>query len=180
MSNYIYYWDACIFISWLKDENPIKGLLEGINEIKEALDKKDATLVTSVITFTEVIQGNISDDSYSKFLNLFKRPNIVAYNVDENIATLAGRLRNYHKGKNLHKLKTVDAIHLATSATLKVNEINTFDGYGKKSGMLDYNGVIIDNYEFKIQVPQPKQQPLFSSIKPKTNNSTEESKERES
>lgn len=50
---------------------------------------------------------------------------------------------------------------------LKVDEINTTDGSGKKSGLLDYHGQVVDNYEFKILVPQSKQLTIFGTIEPK-------------
>lgn len=166
-TNYIYYWDTCIFIAWLKEERVVRGLLDGIDEIKSKIDNKEATLVTSVITLTEIGQTFITDDKYSLFRGLFKRPNIIAYNIDEDIATLAGKLRKHYNNTNLHKLRTPDAIHLATAMILKANEINTTDGSGKKSGLLDYHGQVIDNYEFRILVPQPKQSTIFSIVEPK-------------
>lgn len=66
-TNYIYYWDTCIFIAWLKKERVVRGLLDGIDEIKTKIDNKEATLVTSVITLAEIVHTSIADDTYSLF-----------------------------------------------------------------------------------------------------------------
>ena len=62
----LYYWDTCIFITWLKNENTTPGLLDGINEVIKSVEKKESNIITSVITYTEMLRCKFSDDNYQK------------------------------------------------------------------------------------------------------------------
>ena len=142
----LYYWDTCIFITWLKNENTTPGLLDGINEVIKSVEKKESNIITSVITYTEMLHCKFSDDNYRKFEDIFKRPNIIACETTENIAKIAGEIRNYYRNRP----NTPDAIHLATAITFEVEELHTSDGSGKKSGLISYNGKVASKYNIKI------------------------------
>ena len=83
MNKPIFYWDACVFIADLKEEQIIKGGLEGIKEIEKLVNKKEATIVTSVLTFTEILQSELPIGKFEQFQKLFWRPNINAHDIDE-------------------------------------------------------------------------------------------------
>ena len=55
----LYYWDTCMFLSWLKDEQRTSGEMDGVREIIERHKKRDCRIMTSVITTVEVLQGSI-------------------------------------------------------------------------------------------------------------------------
>jgi len=50
-----FYWDSGLFIAWFQDETRKPGEMEGLAEVVSMIDKKEAILVTSVITKTKVL-----------------------------------------------------------------------------------------------------------------------------
>ncbi|MEX1000053.1 MAG: PIN domain-containing protein [Thermodesulfobacteriota bacterium] len=144
-----FYWDTCIFISWLKNENIKPGLLEGIEEIVKQVDKKEIEIITSVLTHTEMLRGKFTDNNFEMFKSLFKRPNIVDCEVTGHIAEVAGEIRNYYS----NSLSTPDAIHLATAIVYEVDEMHTSDGSGKKNGLIQYSGMVADKFNITIKEP---------------------------
>lgn len=158
-----YYWDTCIFITWLKNENHTPGLLEGIEAVLASVEKKkEACIITSVITHAEMLRCKFTGDNFDKFKDLFKRPDIIPCEVTENIAILAGELRDHYG----NQLTTPDAIHLATAIYFEVDEIHTSDGSGKKSGLARYDGLVADKYKMNIKQPLGDQYNLLTYIKP--------------
>ena len=91
-----------------------------------------------------------------KFEDIFKRPNIIACETTENIAKIAGKIRNFYNNPP----NTPDAIHLATAITFEVEELHTSDGSGKKSGLISYNGTVASRYNIKIVQPSATQYSL--------------------
>ncbi len=163
MNNPIFYWDACIFITYLKGEQIINGALEGIEEIEKKVNKKEASIVTSVITFSEILQSKITPEKFDKFIQLFGRNNYTPYNVDEDIAKLAGEIRDYYNTTS-NKLTTPDAIHIATAIHLNVDTLHTFDGCGNNPGLIQFNGTIAGKYSLKIETPVVSQPSLLTNL----------------
>lgn len=122
-----YYWDANVFIAWIKNESRSEsGEMKGLEEIVYEIDSGKAILVTSVLTTTEVFSGNLTTEQKQRFDSVFKRPSTVRINVDTNISQKASEIREYYKesGQNI---KTPDAIHLATALLLQVDAFHTFE-----------------------------------------------------
>lgn len=129
------YWDACVFIALLTNEERPGDEMARLMEVVEMADREEVIIVTSVMTNTEVLD----DDESGTFVRgqldlLFKRPNFVRAALTSQISTLGGELREGVKklGQNL---KTPDATHLATALTHRVHELHTFD-----PDLLRYNG----------------------------------------
>jgi hypothetical protein len=58
-SSPVYYWDACLFLAWIKDEERPSGEMDGVREIIELSKKRDAIIMTSVLTSVEVLAAKI-------------------------------------------------------------------------------------------------------------------------
>ncbi len=128
-----YYWDACVFIAWLKAEPGRVTLCDGI--VSE-VEKGDAVIITSSIVETEVLMGDLSAEVQEKFRALLKRKDVVAVNVDRTVSRLAGELRDYYRGQTpKQSIQGMDAIHLATAILYKVDEFHTFE-----PRLIRYNG----------------------------------------
>ncbi len=129
-----YYWDTCLFISWLADEKRPAGDMDGAREIIEQIKRRDGSIITSALTIAEVLSSKFPAGVFNLFEDLLKRTNITIVSVDRKIAKLAGDLRVHHE-KERRKLKTPDAIHLATAIINGVSEFHTFD-----DGLMPLNG----------------------------------------
>ncbi len=46
----IYYWDSCLFLAWIKDEERPSGEMDGVREVIERVKRRDAKIITSVLT----------------------------------------------------------------------------------------------------------------------------------
>jgi len=49
----LYYWDTCIFLSWLKDEERKTGEMDGVRDIIHRLKRRDVKAMTSVLTIVD-------------------------------------------------------------------------------------------------------------------------------
>ena len=123
-ANPLYYWDTCMFLAWLKDEQRRSGEMDGVREIVERSKRRDCRIMTSVITTVEVLQAKIPAGVDTFFNGLMRRVSRVG--VDTKVALMAHEIRNHYAlaGKNM---KTPDALHLATAVLHKVDEFHTFD-----------------------------------------------------
>ena len=82
----LYYWDSCLFIAWLKDEQRKTGDMDGVREVIEQAKRREVKLMTSVLTLTEVLSSKIPIGIDTLFANLLKR--ISKQGIDIKIATL--------------------------------------------------------------------------------------------
>jgi predicted nucleic acid-binding protein len=120
----LYYWDTCLFLAWLKDEERNTGEMDGIRDIIQRMKRRDAKVMTSVLTTVEVLAAKIPVGIDSPFKDLLKRINRVS--MDVRVATLAHDLRNHYAllGRSI---KAPDAIHLATAIHYRADQFHTFD-----------------------------------------------------
>ena len=158
-TNPLYYWDTCLFLAWLKDENRKSGEMDGVREIIERAKRREVKLMTSVLTPVEVLSAKIPAGMDTLFKELMKRMN--RQGMDIRVASLAHDIRNHYALKNEKIPKTPDAIHLATAILYRANEFHTFDeqliGY---SGNVGGNKLIVCKPEskrpqFDLQKPDP-------------------------
>jgi predicted nucleic acid-binding protein len=142
----VYYWDACAYLAWLKNEEKEHGkdCIEALQHIaKENFEKKNV-IITSVITFIEVLSASLSEEDERRFRRSFRHQDHIAYDVDVPIAMKARDFRGNLRSQSPKKIiSTPDAIHLATAAIYKADEVWTFDDgkKGKYTGLLDLTGI---------------------------------------
>ncbi len=143
-NNPLYYWDPCIFLAWLQDEQRKTGEMDSVREVIERTKRREVRLMTSVLTFTEVLSSKIPVGMDTLFKDLLNR--ISKQGIETKIAMLAHNLRDYyvqkaveHEGKTL---STPDALHLATAILYRADEFHTFDeSSGRNSlGLLPLTG----------------------------------------
>ena len=152
-----YYWDSGLFIAWFKDEKRKPGEMEGLAEVVSMIDKKEAILVTSVITRTEVLESSLSKENKGEFDKLFKRTNCKQVDVDAPISELAHDIREFCKNSTGKNLKTPDSTHLATAIIYECHELHTFD----EDDMISLNGNVA-GHNLIICKPKGKQGVLFT------------------
>jgi len=121
----LYYWDTCIFLAWLKDEERKIGEMDGVREVIDRTKRREAKIMTSVLALVEVLSGRIPAGMDTLFKGMMKRVNQVS--MDGKVASLAHDIRNYAATSGSKVMATPDAIHLATAILYRVNEFHTFD-----------------------------------------------------
>lgn len=140
----LYYWDTCMFLAWINDEERKTGEMDGVREVVERVKRREVKVMTSALTLVEVLSAKLPVGFDTLFQNFMRR--IDRVNVDTKVATLAHDIRNHYAtrsaefgGKNL---STPDAIHLATAIFYRADEFHTFDegGSGKSLGLIPLSG----------------------------------------
>lgn len=150
------YWDSCIFLAWLKDEDRPEGEMAGLGSIAREVEKKKFSVITSVITIAEILTGRSGEEVVAEFRKLFQRSNFQMVNVDERIAAKASEIRNHYvekaKSEEGPSIRFADSLHLATAITSGVSRFHTFDGSHEKRGLLDLSGDVA-GYPLVIEKP---------------------------
>jgi predicted nucleic acid-binding protein len=100
--------------------------MDGLAEVVSMIDRKEAVLVTSVISRTEVLEASLSPQNQGTFDNVFKRTNCKLVDVTSPISGLAHDIRSFYRA-NGRNLKTPDCTHLATAIAYECVEMHTFD-----------------------------------------------------
>jgi predicted nucleic acid-binding protein len=170
----IYYWDACLFLAWIKDEERQTGDMDGVREVVERAKRREVKIITSVLTLTEVLESRLPAGMKGLIDGLMKRVNRVGMEIK--IAKMAHDLRDYYMQRSAEfggkTLAVPDAIHLATAILNRVTEFHTFDkgGIGKSLGLLPLSGNV-GGHRLVICKPQAKN-PQLDLRKPKPNTTT--------
>ena len=153
------YWDSCVFIAL------ISNLMTS-----QATDRRwhcqrffdDAingriTIVTSVITIAEVVRAEVEPgtpvnpvppDIRKKIEDLFNEPYLQLVHVDP-ARTAAARDITWQ----FPQIKYPDSVHVACARYAQVDAMHTYDGDGKQTGLLSFNGRV-GNPSLQIVVPQ--------------------------
>lgn len=147
-TNPVFYWDTCIFLAWLKNETTRKpGEMDAVTDCLERFKKRELSLVTSVLTITEITVAKIPAGTETLLYEVMQRPNFTKLAVDIRIAKLALDLRNYYLNKNGFNGKTLtvpDSLHLASAILYRATEFHTFDEKNSNKnnalGLLPLNG----------------------------------------
>jgi predicted nucleic acid-binding protein len=164
-SSPVYYWDACLFLAWIKDEERPTGEMDGVREIIDLSKKRDATIMTSVLTSVEVLSAKIPAGMDTLFQQLMRR--VTRVGIDTKIVTLAHDIRNHYTKSGGKTVATPDAIHLATAIIYRAVEFHTFDQDGSRQslGLIPLSGNVAGN-RLTICKPQAKR-PQLDLRKPK-------------
>lgn len=164
----IYYWDTCLFLAWLKDEERKAGEMDGVREVIERAKRREVKLITSVLTSVEVLAAKIPAGMDTLFSGLMKRMN--RQGMDVRVASLAHDLRNHYAMKGGKTLSTPDAIHLATAILCRADEFHTFDqeGSSRSLGLIPLSGDVA-GHRLIICKPEARR-PQLDLRKPRPNN----------
>ncbi len=156
----VIYWDTCVFIAWLKDETDKwpPAIWQGIQDVADLVNVGQAILVTSTLIRTEVFLGTLTLEQKQKFAGILRRRNVQEVAPHMRIADRASAIREKHK------IKTPDAIHLATAILYGVDEMQTMDGWhedGKCDGLLALSGNVAG---YNLWITEPYQRGTPSTL----------------
>ena len=122
----VYYWDTSIWIVYFNEGKQHPDVFDRLEEIVDMLKKRQATLLTSVLTRIELLQLHHGPEKLREYDAQLNRRNVHDVSITRSIATLASDYRNHfptlRKGRKLS-----DAIHLATAVDAVVDEMHTTD-----------------------------------------------------
>lgn len=163
------YWDACVFISYIKkEERSNKFESYGVQDLAGRILNGELLLMTSSLTYAEVLIGADDDGARNKFADLFSKSNVMPpIPTDDKIWMLTNQLRNYYRklGDDYPTLSLPDAVHIATALIYKAEILYTFDEKcikNKRRGITSLNGNILDGkYDLKIEKPYKEEYRLF-------------------
>jgi predicted nucleic acid-binding protein len=169
-----YYWDSCLFLAWIKDEERPTGDMDGVREVIERSKRREVKIITSVLTTTEVLESRLPAGMKTLIEGLMRR--VIRIGMDIKVAKMAHDLRDYYIQRSAEfggkTLGVPDAIHLATGILNRVTEFHTFDGggTGKSLGLLPLSGNV-GGYKVPVCKPQARN-PQLDLRKPKPDTTT--------
>lgn len=166
-----YYWDTCLFVAWIKDEERPSGEMDGVREIIQRHKRREVKIITSVLATVEVLQCKLPAGMETLLSGIMKRLD-QRIGMDSKVANLAHDLRNYYSSRPTEfdtTLATPDAIHLASAIMNRATEFHTFDGggVGKSLGLLPLSGNVA-GHKLTICKPQARH-PQLDLRKPRRN-----------
>ena len=146
------YWDACVFLGWLKEEpDKIAQCMAGIR----AAERGELVIVTSALSLAEVlylVKGEmpVSRETRQKVRSFFENEYILLCEVDRAVGERAQDVVWEHSVK--HK----DAIHVATALLVRerlaIEQLDTYDGpLGQLSGQIDGLPIGQPNFQSDIE-----------------------------
>lgn len=162
------YWDTCIFLAWLHDENVHPpGVMEGIEEMARDIHNGRVIMFTSVMTKTEVLENRLSQRGVKMFSDFFKRHNVTMVAQDERVADKSHEIRDYYDKRGT-VLSSTDSVHLATAVLYSADLFYTIDGSGKhprKNDLIPLSGNVA-SHQLIIRAPHSAQASLLTGLEP--------------
>ncbi len=165
------YWDSSLFIAWLSNhpQNVSAEDMEGVRALVRMAMAGQSRIITSQITFAEVLEGKMTPEAYGTFEKFLKKRNAGAVAAHLAVMRLAGNIRSHYvdlksHGANLKVLKAPDATHLATAIIHKVDVFYTLDS----SDFVWLDGDVA-GYRLNIKVPPAPPQKTFDFPPTSTN-----------
>jgi predicted nucleic acid-binding protein len=158
-----FYWDAAPLIAWITNETRADpSEMDGLSEVVEMVERGDAVMMTSVLWRAEIVES-FSKAQRTRLEEVFDGRTVIELSIDGRILDLASEIRGFHgsskKKDILKKIRTPDAIHLATAILYDATEFHTFDGARSGTnpgGLLTLDGNVA-GHRLKICVPHAKQ-----------------------
>lgn len=162
------YWDTCVFLAWIKDENQPDDVKKGIEQTIEQAYSGEVVIVTSTITLTEALQTKMTPDQKTRYQQAFRNSRLQLVDVDRRIASRAATLRE-HYDTRVFDAKGVlsrgsfmslgDSLHIATALHIDVREMHTLDGSGKRQHRLDLLKLNGDVAGARLRIVKPSYVP---------------------
>ena len=127
------YWDANVFLSYLNNDPDRFPTLDAILEAVESSNKKER-IVTSVISKVEVLwvaheklNRALSREEESRIDAMWNNPDVIEMvDFNDEIAVVARKAMREGMVRGW-KLRTNDAIHLASAQWVAASELHTYD-----------------------------------------------------
>lgn len=150
----IFYWDACIFYEYCKDEEAPPLRKQAILECLEQNKEKRNRICTSTITHIEVIPSKLGDEGEWRYLSFFNSMFFYDIPADRSVFALAREIKDYYYqegGDNIvyKMMSTGDAVQLATAIIHQVTAFHTRDGK-RRGGNVPLIGLAESSPEGKI------------------------------
>jgi len=151
-----YSWDTGVFIAAFTGEKDAP--LADLSRIAEEIDTDKAVMTVSTILFVELTMTRATPEQREMIDRFLRRSNVNVVDVTVDIARLAGELRKWGElQKPVRKIKTPDAIIVATAAVHQVDALHALD---KKIQRLHGIGPV-DKLRISPPVPYDRQKGLF-------------------
>lgn len=147
------YWDSSVFIAWFTNEAEYFQFQGGMEEVATLVSQNKINLMTSTITTTETLPSGMQS-AINEIERFFKRSNVYVVAPELRITHLSRSIRDHYNQKNV-KVKTPDAIHLATAIHYDVHMMHTFD-----KQLLKLNGNV-DGHSLRIERPMGQMRMYF-------------------
>ena len=132
--------------------------MDGIAYVVEEWERGNVLLLTSTITRVEVLDCKLTGDQADKFRATLTRRSVQVVDVTTPISTLAHEIRAHYRDKPGFKVKTPDAIHLATAIAMGCHAFQTFDGKSPKrktfKRLLGLGPMIAERHPLRLEPPQ--------------------------
>jgi predicted nucleic acid-binding protein len=169
------YWDANVFISHFTRRSRTDEEMRGIAYWAQLADEGKTTIVTSALTYAEVLQGRLTEDEFRQFDKFMTGGRVDVKDGTIGVMVKVKELREHFfalKAAKLEEYKrrgiqqgvpvicTPDAIHVATAEVYDCAEFHTFDRRTKHrcAGLLPL--VLPAGYRVRITKPEaPALQP---------------------
>ena len=155
----IFYWDADVFISWLQGDDRTPEEMNGIESVYKLAEYNKATLLVSLLWRIEVLDSTLNTEQKTTLQQALSGKLFAIRPIGEKVIDLAHNIRDFYLKKNpeenqstLRKIKTPDAIHLASAIIYGAHEFHTFD-----TKILKLDGNVAG---YKLKICHPVYQPL--------------------
>jgi len=153
----LFYWDSCVFISYLGKHPARTGVLDAIVDDIQKSDGKKKIVASQIAKVEVAFAGNTPlTSAEEQLIDDFWADDTVIELIEfhDQIAKLARQLIRESRSRGVHQIKPIDAIHLATAISVGVNEFHTYN-------CVHFNWYK-DDVKFKICEPYIAQPKLMS------------------
>ncbi len=133
----IVYWDACIWIAWLKEEERPYGDMEGTQVSVDHIYAGRSDLILSrLIVDQELKVGRLPPKQQDLFYSFRRRSNVILIDFEPPILALMVQIFDHYSANPVggKTMDMQDALHLATAINRNANAFYSFDT-GKRSGL---------------------------------------------
>ena len=127
-------WDSSVLIDWIKGDTVPRDRILSIREVVEEVQRGTCRLGVSTLVYPEVLETRMPSgaiETFRGFMQNKKEVEILA--VDIRVAEKAQEIRN--RCSTTRKIKTPDAVHIATAIISGAKAFHTFD-----KGLLSWDG----------------------------------------
>lgn len=131
-----YYWDACVFLSWVNG-NPDR--LPDIDTFLDEAEREEIEIIASTVSIAEVAFGKVEQDQKALTAEIDAKigglwePSSPVKLVEVSVLVVEEAKGLIREGiPEGWSLKPMDAIHLSTARRMEVDVFHTYDGPLKK------------------------------------------------